>query len=504
MPSTVRHSLLNAASTVVSMAAGLVVTVLVARILGPSGSGLVAFALWAAMSLSALTDRGVPQTVLRYVSALSLEEEKRLLIGAAYRHFLTLPLVAFVVVASIALWLPHTALLGSPLDTGLGFAGAVLFMFYAFSAFSIAAARGRGDFVTPAVNSAIGSLLQLPLVVIGAMSFGVTGAVVAVSMRYLPQVLQLPRLVDRRAARSTAALTPEMRAYGRDMWISDLVNIVALTRIEYLVLGIFLTSADMGLFAVAIVFAGLVEQLAMQLSSPLVVAFSRASEDEPQNESSVDKANAPWQPLIVFSVLVLPVAFGGAALMPELLPLVFGEAFYEARLPGMVLLAASASTGLAVVPWAYLAAIGEGRLLMRITLGLGGFTVVTLCAAVAFGGVEGAAWSRLFTETVSLFVLLVAAWRHHQFSAMVAALGRVAIAALFSGISAYAVIATIASPVGIAPAVVVGALCYGAALRLLKALPADAILPGAQALSQRLPGLPGRLLLSTVRLITHC
>ena len=68
MSSVLRSSLLNIAATAVSLACGFLVNIAVARLLGPAGSGTVAFMLWLAIAASAIADLGLPQTVLRYLS----------------------------------------------------------------------------------------------------------------------------------------------------------------------------------------------------------------------------------------------------------------------------------------------------------------------------------------------------------------------------------------------------------------------------------------------------
>ena len=60
MSTVLKSSLLNLAATGVSMVAGFGVSFIVARLLGPEGSGLSAFAIWLATSLSALSDHCMP------------------------------------------------------------------------------------------------------------------------------------------------------------------------------------------------------------------------------------------------------------------------------------------------------------------------------------------------------------------------------------------------------------------------------------------------------------
>lgn len=71
MSNLLRSSLISLAATSISLAAGFASSVIAARLLGPAGSGKVAYALWVATSAAALADMGLPQTLLRNAGSLS-------------------------------------------------------------------------------------------------------------------------------------------------------------------------------------------------------------------------------------------------------------------------------------------------------------------------------------------------------------------------------------------------------------------------------------------------
>ncbi|MCF3639664.1 oligosaccharide flippase family protein [Rhizobium sp. TRM95111] len=458
MSNVLRSSLLNVAATTISLVTGFAVSVIVARLLGPSGSGMVAFVVWAAMAASAIADRGMPQTVLRYVSAAGPDgNERQTIIDAAFTRFLLAVTVVFCLAVLLGLFEVYWR---SPEDSVIYFVGAALFLLYALNAFSTAASRGKGGFAETAGCIAIGGLIQIPLAFLGAMYFGVAGAIAGMATRYLPQSLLLRRHVSRR--RDTPAyLKPDMGAYGRHIWLGDLIDVVAVSRIEFLVLGYFLTTEDVGFFAAAIVFAGLVIQMAHQISPAFVVGFSSALATPGAPERLYGES------FRVMTLCALPIGFGGGAIIPALLPLVFGEAFAPASPAAALLLIVSALAALAVVPWSYLAAREKGRSLMQLSLLNAALTVICLLVVVPVFGVIGAAIVRCIAEIAS-FGLLVRTVRSVGGPPLpAAALVRTAAAAGACGVAAVTIVSLVAGAAGIMLGIAGGALVYLAGIRVL-------------------------------------
>jgi O-antigen/teichoic acid export membrane protein len=467
MSSVLRSSLLNIAATAVSLACGFLVNIAVARLLGPAGSGTVAFMLWLAIAASAIADLGLPQTVLRYLAASDTSESWRRAASAAFARLSMTMVILFAAFLLVAALQPFGHLDDSP---ALWTVAGLLFVVYLLSAFSAAAARGRNNFAEAAGSTFLGSVLQLPLVFLGAWFFGAAGALAGMAVRYLPQVLRLPRYVDFTRRPDSAALTGEMRRYARGMWVNDLVEVVLLTRAEYLVLGFFLSTTEIGYYAAAIVFSGLISQFAFQLSSALLVGFS-ARVDAEDRDSHAEKLYR--DSLRLAALFILPAAFGGAAIIAELLPFVFGEAFRPSASAVTILMVSSSLGAITVVPWAFLAARGESRRLMRITVLTAGLLLVVLPFAVSFAGIEGAAVARLAAEALSLGLHMAAVARVGGPMPPVMPLLRTVAAAVLTAAVAFGVTRLVPGAVGILPAVAAGAITYAVAVRMLRLVDAD-------------------------------
>lgn len=467
MTSVLGSSLLNLAATLVSLAAGFLVSVINARVLGPAGSGLVAYAMWVIVCMAAVADRGFPQMVLRYVAAARDRGEDAWAPIVRRAFSALLPSVALAFVVMLAYGIYHR--LSAETAPWIWIGASLLFLAYVLAAFSAAVARGRGHFGEVAATNAVGSLFQVPVVFAGAVFVGPGGALIGMLTRYLPQVFSLSHHLDRRTPSDPAALTPEMHRYRRSMWTTDAIDIVLLTRIEFLVVGYFLGDADVGYFAAAVVFAGLVGQLTLQLSPAFLVGLAA--------RTASDEAGPPdtlyHNSLRLTALFVMPLGIGGAAVIAELIPIVFGEDFRPAASAAVLFMLASVPAGLAVVPWAYLAAHEQGGRLLRVTLVSAALLFLLLVVAVPTGGILGAGAARILSEGLTLGLLLMAVGAHGGPTVPWGALVRTLVAASACGVAAFATTIFLPGLIGLPVAIMTGALVYAGATRLLGLITGD-------------------------------
>jgi O-antigen/teichoic acid export membrane protein len=491
MASVLRSSVLNLAATIISLIAGFATSIITARLLGPGGAGTVAFAIWAVTSASAIADFGMPQTLLRHVGTTGSDDRAwRMQVRAAFRIFI-LPVGA---VAMAMLCYSFFGRIEGGWDAGLIWTiTTLLFLSYTIAHFSGAVARGRDRFSETAASTVIGCLLQIPLVFAGAWFFGPAGALAGMVVRYLPQGLRLPRYLNLRLPVARSSLTADMRSYGRQMWLSDLVDVVGLSRIEFLFLGFFFSTVEVGYFAAAMVFAGLVGQLTLQLSPALIVGFSAAGNLQ-------DRQKLYRQSLRTVALFVFPMSLGGAAIIPELLPLLLGEEFRPAAAAASLLLGISLLPGLAVVPWGFLAGSGMGQKLLTVTLISAILSALLLALTVPFLGVMGAALVRAVIETVSLGMLIRTAARTGA-DMPGAVMAKTLIAAAACGLAAYGATQTVDGGLGIGLAIVVGIVVYLTAVRLFLLIEAGDTRQLIDTADRALPAAATRPLRMVLRLI---
>jgi O-antigen/teichoic acid export membrane protein len=489
MSNLLKSSLISLAATIVSLLAGFASNIIAARLLGPAGSGKVAYALWIATAASAVADMGLPQTLLRNAGALSgAGDGWKALVRAALRAFaMSVSMVGAAILAYAAMIYAYR----DARHAWFWVIIALLFLSYAVSAFSTAVARGRNRFGQTAVSTAIGGALQVPLVLVGAWTLGPTGALFGYVARYLPQALRLRHYVGRDVSVSSAALTPEMISYGRYMWLSDLIEILVLSRVEFLFLGFFFSATGIGYFAAGLGLAGLIEQVMLQISPALIVSFS----DAHAKGDHVALQAAYSRVIRMVALVMLPISFGGAAIMPDLLPLIFGDAFEPAIPAAATLLAFVWIAGLSVIPWGMIGAAGRSGLLLRVQIVCGVLTIVLLSAMVPLAGLEGAAASRAAITSLTFTLLALTAWKKIGVATPVAALAKNVLAAALCAGAAGIAIYFLDGPPAIIIAIPAGAAAYAIAVRLLGLIPANDSRLLMESLGAKLPG-PSRPLVS--------
>ncbi len=462
VPNLLKSSLISLAATSISLVAGFASSIIVARLLGPAGSGNVAYALWIATSAAALADMGLSQTLLRNAGGHAGNGDAwKALVRTALRSFL---ISVSMVSAGILLFAAITYTYRDARDAWFWLVTGFLFLSYAFYVFSTAVARGRNRFGQTARTTLLGGAMQVPVVFIGAWLLGPTGALIGYIARYLPQALKLRDYIDPNARYSQENLSPEMLRYGRYIWLSDLVEILILSRIEFLFLGIFLSPISIGYFAAGLGLAGLIEQIMLQMSPALIVNFTEAhAKSDPQS------LNAAYRRVIrIVALVVLPISMGGAVIMPELLPMIFGDIFGPAVPAAATLLAFVWLAGMSVIPWGIISASGRSAILLRVQIASAVATILLLTAFVPSLGLEGAALARAITVTLTFALLGWMAWKYVRVTVPLTALAKTVLAAALCAGAASLCIYSLDGLPALLSAIPAGAITYLLAIRFLR------------------------------------
>lgn len=172
---------------------------------------------------------------------------------------------------------------------------------------------------------------------------------------------------------------------------------------------------------------------------------------------------------------------------PTLVIVVFGEAFAPSGPMLRILALVAPAFVLGMICTQYL--FSQDRIKDRLKIGvIGAATMVAgaLVVVPSFGG-EGAAAVRLIVFLVMAVLMLRGMEFEGSLSHMYRTVGKVALAALLCGITAYGVLQLLAGVLGLIISIACGALAYFVALRLLAAIPVEDHAP-IEDLVARLPG----------------
>jgi len=466
MQSMLSSSLLNTAAGILSLAAGLGSSVLVARLLGVEGAGIVAYALWIMTLTTLVSGFGIPPTLLRFVARTDGEPESAGgLVNILTRRFALPTGVAALGLVGYAGWF---FLHDRSSDGLLWIAITVLFLSYAYSTMSLAAAEGLGRFRESTFYSAVGSLIQPLSVMIGALLLGPAGAILGHAMRHFPQALSLRRYAAKGPV-ETSVVTPAMRRYARDNWLSGGLAEILSSRIELALIGLFFTLMDVGFYSIGLTMSGMVIQVALFLVATLVPYLGH-HHDRGDREALTRVFN---RSLLGMTIVLAPISLGGAAIAPVLIPLLFGADFVPAISVSVVLLFFCLFQALEYVPARLLLATERSSESLRLSIIRGLTSVILLMLVVPRYGGEGAAWAKGVVSIGTMVFYAIFCQRVLGVPFRFDGLMKVVIAAALCAVAARLCIVWMPGVSGMVLGVFIGALVYGAGLLLLNAIPAE-------------------------------
>ncbi|WP_417671693.1 lipopolysaccharide biosynthesis protein [Roseibium sp.] len=485
MASFIRSSAFSTMAGIVSLVFGFASSIVVARMLGADGTGGVAFGLWVAMTASMLANLGIPTMLLRYMPRYDRDGNA----GGGLARLLFPPFIVPIGLTAVgicvyAYWLNAQ---GGDFEhsPALWVMTAVLLLSYGIAAYGEAAARGLNKFDETAKMAFYGCLIQLPLIAIGGYFFGVPGAMAGHVARHFPQAVRAFFYIFKPVTPGTE-ITHKMMINGRNTWLSNALGMLVWSRSEFFFLGLYFSATEIGYYAAGLTLASLVVQLPTQMIAALVPHIGKHHDND-----DLFQINRTYQRVMRWlSIFVMPICFGGAAIMSELLPLLFGPDFDNAISMAVILVASACITALTLVPSTIIGARERSDFWLYASpimavLSMGSFWLIT-----PHTGGLGTAWVRAAVHSVWFLWLVIFCWRQLQVRLDLRSFGSITLAALLCATMAFGSLQAFGGFLGLVVAVVIGALTYAVALRAFNAIPRDDVI----ALANNLPGaLPARL-----------
>lgn len=348
-----RNSLLSALASLATTLAAAGGTVIVARSLGVEHTGVVTLALWLVTIAVTLASLGLPTAMTLYVAEAQDDATQQ---GLA-RRFLWPTLasagVAFVVfaVAASVLWtgatdVVWTVFAGEDLRTRIAiwFVLGTATTLQVLGQYHIGVLRGRQDFRSAANITICACVVQMAATLGGCLTFGILGALVGYALGAVPAAISCIVLRGEGGA-LTVEMVARVRRFALYAWAGAVMSAFVWARIEIYFLQRFEGFEAVGLFTAGLTLASLATQGPLLLSGALLPHFADA-----HARGALDhlrEAYASATRLVAF--LAFPAGLGLAAIMPVIIPLVFGEAFRPAVPVASLLVVASALGAASVV-----------------------------------------------------------------------------------------------------------------------------------------------------------
>ena len=483
------NSLINAAAGMLLLIIGFACSVIVARLLGPAANGTVAFALWIAATGSLIAELGTGVLLLRVLPQLAAKgvtaRERR-----GFAAYLALPVLlsTTLLAALYALFCwKGGGLEWTDATTGVAVLTTALLFIQSVGSFTKNYLIGEKRLGTFFVFTAITSVLQLGIVLVGALFAGVEGALLgyiagqSVFFLYTLGILFTRRNKAGQSARALAATSLLV-------FFEFVITAIFLMRPELVFLQHFRTTQDVGFYAVALSLANLALQLPVQLTGSLIPFYAERHEAD-DGAGGTDLFASVVRS---FSYITFPLCFGLAAVAIPLVVSVYGTAFEPAGLVVAILAIGSPAYVFIQLTTQYLYSKDQikGRLAIS---GIGAILMVAGClVAVPLWGIIGASTVRGVVFLAMAALLLSRVRLQSGAGELIMVVLKVALAAIVCGVAALLVTQALHGVTGIATGVIVGAMAYALTLRLLAAVPGqDATV--IDRLLSRLPAGIGRI-----------
>jgi O-antigen/teichoic acid export membrane protein len=486
----------NALAGMFAQGTAFVSGVLVARLLGPEATGIIAIVLWVGGTFVVLTSMGLPAALNRFLPDLQARgatQDAEALSHALYKRTVLVQITAGAIALAIAIWAgtlgSRTGSFGRLLSDPLALAITCAFCIaLGLQTFLQAFWSGNHRFALTAKTAALSAACQLFVTASGAILYGVDGALVGYVAGAAPAALLSLQLMRRSRVDAAPELLRQSAAFARTMWLTGMIASVVWVRTELLFLGVYADLRDVGYFTVANTLANVAVQIPTMMAAVLFPYLASRRGVGPLEDIFQKYAAA----LKLFAFFIFPISLGIAALAPALISSLFGKAFAPASATATVLVAASGFAAAASIGSMLLYVADRSHVVLRTDVaGAVAFVAAGLTLIPAFG-IIGAAWTRV---VVQAGIIAAQAWYIHSVLGCRLPLGsllRIVLAATATALVARLVLDTVdGGLVGMAIAVPVGALTYYGAISLLGALEPDDI-DRLRNLCRMVPGRGGR------------
>jgi O-antigen/teichoic acid export membrane protein len=476
--------------TAYSTAAGLVVAVgrfatliAMARVLGVEETGVAAFALWLVSLIGAVTNLGVYTSLTRYLPELKSYNDARrltcLLLLPYVGIILSVALFAAILITRNLDWVHQTV---TPLVHVSVHVIVCLYVVQSLASFGLGYLIGRQEFHIVAALAIVSNLLQFPLVIGGGLKWGVDGVLWGYIAGALPFAVLCMSLIFWRPSLPTQ-LRKRLFRYATYSWAATLANELVWARLEMAFLSYLWGSTAVGLYSVGFTLASLATQGPLLLTGALLPYFAEAMSDIHRMERAKIMLQSAMR-LIAF--FVLPLCFGVAAIVPEILPLLYGNSFASGASSAVILVSAAGLGANIVVPLNFINGMERSDFLFVVNIVAAMMSVALGLMFVYYMGVVGAALAR---ASIQIFLLSATFWFLRCRLACplpLRDLGLLFVSALSSACTAVLIALSVSGLSGLFLAILAATLVYPLFVRLLRAMPTEDF-DRMAALFERLP-----------------
>ncbi|HXC26700.1 MAG TPA: oligosaccharide flippase family protein [Stellaceae bacterium] len=462
-----RNSAFGSLAGLLTALSGVLASIIVAHVLGVATTGVVAFAMWVSMVSAAIADLGIQASLARYLPELTAAGR-----GAAAEWLATMLwrwlagscAVALAGFAGWTLWRWCSGALPTPDAVMWGLVGLACAL-QALTGFTFGYLRGAQRFDRLALLTVLYLACQFAGVAFGSVYFGAAGAVGGYCAgSAVPAALSFRHALP--AGTACPELGARVRRYALYAWAGALSGTIVWSRAELFFLERSTDSAAIGLFTVAVTLANLASQGPMLLTAGLLPYFAENFGKGATRDLQKGYATATR----VLAFLALPACFGTAAVLPVLLPLLYGGDFADAVPAATVLVLAAGVGATASVGSTLVMAMDRSDFVFASGLATALLAVIAGFTVIPAFGLMGAAWSRAAIQIAAVAMGVGFLFWRLRFQLPMYDLAKLLLAAAICGLAARATLTLMPRTVALPCAIGAGMASYAVAVRALRAL----------------------------------
>ncbi len=458
----------NVVASIASLIGRLGSVIILARLLGPTGMGQVAYMIWIAEIIRLLTSLGLPNGISRYLAELygqgQAEQAKGLIKWAFQRNF-GLVLLGITLLGLIGGFYEDLDSLTPWLILS------VLFFFNGLGDLYKAHLTGLQRFDLRAKIEFISSCFLIAGISIGVYVFGWEGALGGyIAGAAVPGILGFLVLIRRIPTDPLPKkLVQQVWKYSIYTGMAFVVSTFAWSRTEIFFLEYYWNAEQVGLFTASLSLATLFTMGPLMFLGALMPHFAELK--GAKDLAGIRHIYAHTTRLT--AVGLFPLCLGGAAIIPLLMPFLYGKAFIPAIPSAMVMVTFSMFT-LINIGNALLLGLEKANFFFLSSM-IG--AVVALLAYIILipsWGIWGAVWARFITQsTVFILVMWYIAQQLNFFIPMWV-LCKTLLAAILCALAAYVPVAYWSTPYVLILSIPLGAVVYIIFIKILRVLePSD-------------------------------
>lgn len=453
----------NTVASLATMVSRLLASIVIARSLGTDGTGWIAYLMWVSETAAVLIATGYPESLPRYLAELT--GQNKIAMGLArwiFRRYLFQSIGGLILLGAFArIWMAPRY------EFSLLWVFVVMLAARLMSGLYQAFLMGRQRFDLLARLNIFSSLALLLGVIVCVHEWGTAGALMGYTLgTLLPSILSFGMLKeDSKPSQPSRALKGRFWNYAFFIWISNILGAFVWMRMEVFFLHRYWSDSEVSMFSVPQTVAALILNLAAMLSGAFMPHFASL-----WGSKKIEKIHSIFgsgNRLLAF--ILFPIALGGAAIMPVLLPLFYGHKF-DPAIPNTVVLFAASFITFGNISSALITGLDRSRFLALITLiaailsALAGFTVIR------YFGSWGAVWTRSVIQFGLVLASMIYISRVIRCPVPFISLGQLMGSAALCSLSAGVIIHMSPGVFGLILAVLSGMAVYVVCIRLIGGL----------------------------------